>query len=397
MTHSTTESGLQRLHDAMAARVEKGELPGLVTLITRGDEVQVDAIGRFAFGSDMPMQRSTIFRIASLTKPILAAATMVLVEEGKLALDAPVEGLLPELANRKVLKRLDGPLDDTVPAARSITTEDLLTMRMGHGMLFDSGQLNPPYPINVAADELQLVMGPPDPRTPHTPDEWMKRFATLPLMFQPGERWVYNTGSLVLGVLVARAAGLPLGEVLKTRIFEPLGMSETGFWMPASEVSRMPSQYMTNFQTGTLELQTVSDPLVWTVPPPFPSGAGGLLGTIDDYLAFARMLLNKGVGNGKRVLSERSVELMTTNHLTSAQIATGGPLLGEVGWGFGMAVVTEPDDVSSTPGRYGWAGGYGTDWFNDPSQNLIAIVMTQTSDFLWNGGLVEFSKLAIQP
>ncbi len=200
------------------------------------------------------------------------------VEDGKLALDEPVDRLLPELANRKVLKRIDGSLDDTVPANRSITVEDLLTFRMGYGLVLEPG-FEPPFPVINAANELQLVMGPPDPRTPHDPDEWIRRFGTLPLMSQPGERWQYNAGSLVLGVLVARASGQPLEDLFRTRIFEPLGMKETGFSMPAEHAGRLPSYYMTNFQSGKLELQALSAPGEWTTPPAFPSGAAGLPST----------------------------------------------------------------------------------------------------------------------
>ena len=393
MTRSTSRAGLDRLHQAMAARVAKGELPGMVTLVAHGDDVDVDTIGAMAFGSSESMRRDTMFRIASLTKPILAAATMMLVEDGTLALDEPVDRLAPELANRRVLERIDGPLDDTVPASRPITVEDLLTFRMGYGLLFEP-TFDPPYPINKAASELQLVMGPPDPRTPHDPDEWLRRFGTLPLMYQPGERWQYNAGALVLSVLAARASRQPLEDLFRTRIFDPLGMKDTGFWMPAERAGRLPSYYMTNFQTGKLELQTLSPPSEWTEPPAFPAGSAGLLSTVDDYLAFSRLLLNKGVHGGARLLSERSVELMTTNHLTPEQMAGAGPVLGGRGWGYGMAVATAPDEVSPVPGRYGWEGGYGTSWFNDPSRNLVAIAMTQTSDFLFNGGLAEFSRLA---
>ena len=369
----------------------------MVTLIAQGDEVHVDAIGTMAFDSDKPMKRDTIFRLASLTKPILATATMMLMEDGTLALDEPIDRLLPELADRRVLRRIDGPLDDTVAANRPITVRDLLTFRMGYGMLIEptaTPPFDPPFPIVQAANELQLVMGPPDPRTPHDPDRWIERFGRLPLMYQPGERWQYNTGSLVLSVLVARAAGQPLEALLQKRIFEPLGMRDTGFSMPAEHADRLPSQYTTDFQTGKMELQTLTGPDVWARPPKFPSGASGLLSTIDDYLAFARLLLSKGLHGDERLLSQRSVEMMTTNHLTPEQIAQGGPLLSESGWGFGMAVTVAPDDVSPAPGRYGWAGGSGTTWFNDPHRQLVAIALTQTDAFLFNGGLAEFDELA---
>jgi CubicO group peptidase (beta-lactamase class C family) len=217
----------------------------------------------------------------------------------------------------------------------------------------------------------------------------------LPLMYQPGERWQYNTGSLVLSVLVARASQQPLPDLVRTRIFGPLGMKDTGFTMPAEETDRLPSNYMTNFQTGKLEQQTNSGPEVWTTAPAFPSGAAGLVSTIDDYLAFAQLLHGRGVLRGKPLLSPESVRLMTTNHLTPEQMAGGGPILGGQGWGFLMSVATAPDDVSSEPGRYGWNGGYGTFWFNDPTGDLIAIAMTQVSDILFNGTTTEFAKLAM--
>ena len=393
MTQSKSHPGLDRLHAAMAARVESHALPGIVTLIAQRDEVHVDAIGTKAFGSAEPMRRDTLFRITSMTKPILAAATMRLVEDGKMRLDDRVDRWLPELGNRRVLRRVDGPLDDTVAANRPITLDDLLTFRMGYGMLVEP-TFDPPFPIVNAANALELVLGPPDPRTPHTPDEWIKRFGTLPLMYQPGERWQYNVGSLVLGVLLARVAAQPLGDFFRKRMFEPLGMHETGFSLPAELTQRLPSYYMSNLETGQMELRTVSTPDEWTRPPAFPSGAAGLVSTVDDFLAFARMLLHRGVSSdGHRLLSEQSVDLMTTNHLTPDQIASAGPILGGRGWGFGVGVVTEASAEWPVPGRYGWAGGYGTAWFNDPHRGIIAIAMTQTSDFLWNGGLDEFEKL----
>jgi CubicO group peptidase (beta-lactamase class C family) len=388
-------AGLDRLHDAMAARVAKGELPGIVTLVAHGDFVHVDTIGVASLGSNYPMRRGTPFRIASMTKPVLAAATMMLVEDGTLALAEPVDRLLPELAHRRVLIRVDGPLDQTVPAIRPITVEDLLTFRLGYGMIFEP-TFEPPYPIINAANELQLAMGPPDPRTPLGPDEWIRRFGTLPLMYQPGERWQYNAGSLVLGVLVARASGMRLEDFLASRVFGPLGMKRTAFSVPARIADRLPGLYLTNFQTGQLELLPVSSPSEWTQPPAFPSGAAGLLSTVDDYLAFARLLLNNGVHHNKRLLSAESVRLLTTNHLTPEQIAGAGVPLAGRGWGYGMAVAIAPDEVSPIPGRYGWFGGYGTTWFNDPNRNVIAIALTQTVDFLFNGGLAEFEKLAAE-
>lgn len=380
----------------MAGRVENGSLPGIMTVVAQGEDVYVDVVGAMEFGGKRPMRRDTIFRITSMTKPILGAATMLLVDDGRLALDEPVARLLPELADRRVLKRIDGPLDETVTASRPITVEDLLTFRLGYGFIIvEPTTFNPPYPVIQRAEELQLAMAQPDPRTPLDPDEWIDRFATLPLMYQPGERWQYNAGSLVLGVLVARAAGQPLGTFLRDYLFEPLDMRDTGFVIPVDKVDRLPTEYATDFSTGKLVEMTITGPDVWTTPPPFPSGAAGLLSTLDDYLSFASLLLNRGVHHGRRLLSEAAVDAMTTNHLTPEQIAGGGILLDGQGFGYGMGVSVTSDDVSE-PGRYGWSGGYGTTWFNDPNRGRIAIALTQVSDFLFDGGLTEFNRLAVQ-
>jgi CubicO group peptidase (beta-lactamase class C family) len=205
-TAGLSKERLNRMHDVMAGYVERGEVPGLVTLVSRRGEVHVDVIGTQAIGEPPPMRRDTIFRISSMTKPITAVATMILVEVCKMRLDEPVDALLPELAERQVLKRLDGPLDETVPAKRPITVRDLLTFRMGFGQM-----MAPPdaYPILSAASEQQIGMGPPSPSQMPAPDEWMRRLGRLPFMHQPGEQWMYNTGSDVLGVLIARASGQP--------------------------------------------------------------------------------------------------------------------------------------------------------------------------------------------
>jgi CubicO group peptidase (beta-lactamase class C family) len=392
-TGGSWRAGLARLHDAMAARVARRELVGIVYAVEHRGRLHVDTIGSLSLDGHEPMRRGTPFRIASMTKPIIAAATMMLVEDGRLALDEPVDRLLPELADRRVLTRIDGPLDQTVPAVRPITVEDLLTFRMGHGIIFEPA-FQPPYPIITAANELRLAMDVPDPRTPHNPDEWLRRFGTLPLMGQPGQRWQYNTGALVLGVLVARAAREPLETFLRKRVFRPLGMKHTGFSLPRSDASRLPGLYMANPQTGQLELQPGSPPDEWTRPPALPSGAAGLASTVDDYLAFSRFLLHRGVHHGRRLLSAESIRLLTTNHLTPQQLTDAGPFpLTGRGWGYGMAVSVTPDEVSQ-PGRHGWEGGYGTSWFNDPHRDVTAIALTQTVDFLFNGASDEFQRLA---
>jgi CubicO group peptidase (beta-lactamase class C family) len=376
----------------MAERVQRGQLPGLVTLIAQGNDVRVDEIGTKSFDSPEPMRRETPFRIASMTKPILAAAALMLIEDSKLGLEDRIDRWLPELADPRVLQRIDAPLDQTVAARRPLTVDDLLTMRMGSGILTEPS-LDPPFPIVSAGKDLKLVLCEPDPPTPHAPDEWIKLLGGLPLMYQPGERWQYNVGSLVLGVLVSRVSGQPLGDFFKARIFDPLGMRSTGFSLPLERARDLPAYYMSNFETGQLERRDVSAPEQWSRPPVFPSGAGGLVSTADDYLAFAHLLLDKGEYRGQRLLASKSVELMTTNHLTPEQVATAGVVLGGRGWGFGVGVVTRPDADWPVAGRYGWAGGYGTTWFNDPHFGVVAMLLTQTSDVMWNGALVEFDSL----
>jgi CubicO group peptidase (beta-lactamase class C family) len=367
------------MHDIMTGYVERGEVPGLVTLVSRRGEVHVDVIGTRAYEDSDPMGRDTIFRISSMTKPITAAATMILVEECKVRLDEPVDRLLPELANRQVLKRLEGQLEDTVPTNRPITVRDLLTFRMGFGQMM---ALPDAYPILRAANEQQIGMGPPSPDMLPEPDEWMRRLGQLPLMHQPGERWMYNTGSDVLGVLIARASGQQFETFLRERIFDPLGLKDTGFSVPGHKLDRLATSYWTNFVSGKVEVYDVAEGGQWSHPPAFPSGAGGLVSTIDDYLAFGQMMLNKGKHGSERILSRLAVETMTTDQLTPEQKAVSGLVAGffdNHGWGFGVSVVTKRDDIAAVPGRYGWDGGLGTSWYSDPAEEMVIILMTQQS------------------
>jgi len=376
-TGKLSKARLGRMHDIMAGHVAHGNVPGIVTLVSRRGKVHVDTIGMKAVGGSEPIRRDTIFRIASMTKPITATATMILVEECKLRLDEPVDRLLPELSDRKVLKRLDGPLDDTVPAQRPITVRDLLTFSMGLGIV-----MAPPgtYPIQTAMSELLLGQGMPNPATPPAPDEWIRRMGTLPLMHQPGERWIYNTGSDVLGVLIARASGQPFETFLHERLFEPLGMKDTGFSVPATKLERLATSYLTDHETGALTLFDEAESSQWRQTPAFPSGAGGLVSTIDDYLAFGQMMLNKGKYGSVRLLSRPSVDTMTTDQLTPAQKAVSGLTPGYFdnhGWGFGVSMITRRDDLAASVGRYGWDGGLGTSWCSDPKEDMVGILMTQ--------------------
>jgi CubicO group peptidase (beta-lactamase class C family) len=368
---------LDRLHDVMTGHVERGDMPGLVTLIGRRGEVHVDAIGATAAGGRDPMRRDTLFRIASMTKPIAATAAMLLVEECRLRLDEPVDRFLPELADRRVLRRLDGPLDDTVPAARPLSLRDLLTLRMGFGYVMDATR---PYPIVKAANEQQLLLGPPRPQNVPAPDEWIRRVATLPLMHQPGQKWMYDLGLDVLGVLIARAAGRPLDTFLRERLFEPLGMKDTSFSAPAAGIHRLATSYASNPRSGALEVYDEAEGGHWSRPPAFPAAASGLVSTVDDYLAFGQMLLHKGRHGRERILSRPSVEAMTADQLTPEQKAVSGLVGGYFdghGWGFGLSMVTRRDDGAGSVGQFGWDGGLGTSWRSDPQEDLVGILMTQ--------------------
>jgi CubicO group peptidase (beta-lactamase class C family) len=363
MTDMLTTPGLAELDAVAAGHVAPDRVPGLVALVASGSQVHVTTLGTLSVHSS-PVRRDSLFRIASTTKPVTAVATLALIEEGLLGLDDPVDALLPELASPRVLRRMDGPLEDTVPADRPITTRDLLTFTFGSGMVMEMFMAPEPWPIHAADIELQLgVNGPPDPATKPDADTWMARFGSLPLMAQPGERWMYNAGALVLGVLLARAAGQPLGEVLRTRIFEPLGMADTAFW--TSQHDRLATAYRPT--PGGL---IVADPPdgAWGTPPAFEDGAAGLVSTVDDMHAFARMLLT----GGAPVLAPESVAAMTVDQLTAEQKARGGLGSGffdHQSWSYCQAV--------QDTGAFGWDGGYGTSWLVDPAADLVVIVLTQ--------------------
>ncbi len=354
--------------DLLAGSVQRGEAGEVVALLSRDGETQVETAGG--------AEPDTIFRIASMSKPVVAVAALVLVEECALRLDDPVDEYLPELASRRVLTRVDAPLDDTVPAERPITLRDLLTFQLGLG--FGQGMWGPPgsVPIMDALDALRGGM--PQPAAVVEPDEWMRQLGALPLVAQPGTRWLYNTGSDILGVLIARVTGQPLGDFLQERIFDPLGMTDTGFWVPPDSISRLPTQY-TRDASGELVVYDPPDGQ-WAAPPAFPSGAGGLVSTAPDYLAFASMLMGGGIHRGVRILSRPSVSLMTSDQLPASVKAVSGLAPGDfdaMGWGFGVSVVTRRTQVYHSVGTYGWNGGLGTTWANDPAENLTLILLTQ--------------------
>ncbi|MEU5207869.1 serine hydrolase domain-containing protein [Streptomyces sp. NPDC020742] len=378
-----SEAGLRRLRGVLARHVESGRIPGLVALVSRGDETHVEAIGTMRHDGGAPMCRDTIFRMASTTKPVAVAAAMVLLDECRLRLDDPIDRWLPELADRRVLKQADGPLDDTVPARRPITVRDLLTSTFGLGL--DMTAMGSPM---MAAFFEQGVYGQEWLLPAPDPDEWMRRLGTLPLMYQPGERWQYNVSNDVLGVLVARVTGRSFEDFLRERILDPLGMKDTGFHVPANKIDRLPPLYAPDPQTGEFIVADEAEGGHHSRPPAFPSGGGGLDSTVDDSHAYFRMLLNHGMHGTQRILSRPAVELMTTNRLTPEQLATLQAWARGVvhlshgtgqhgGWGFGMAVRTYRGDFAPI-GQFGWDGGTGTSTYADPDNQLIGILLTQT-------------------
>jgi CubicO group peptidase (beta-lactamase class C family) len=354
--------GLARLDDVLAAHVERGDAGSVAWTVARHDEVRAGTAGDAG--------RDTIFRIASMTKPVTAVAALSLVEDCLVRLDDPMDEWLPELADRRVLAHPEGPLTDTVPATRPITLRDLLTFRSGTGFDFTTAG---PQPVMEAGAGLGLGAGPPAPAEPPEPDEWMRRLGTLPLARQPGERWLYHTSADVLGVLVARVAGKSLTEVLAERVLGPLGMIDTGFHVPPSALDRFGPCYVT--APGRPVYDEANGQ--WAQAPAFPSGGGGLVSTIDDFMAFASMLHCGGAYHGHRVLSPPSVDVMTTNHLTPDQLAASSPAPGGVlGWGFGVGVQVVRTGPTRSVGSYGWDGGLGSSWANDPAEDLIGVILT---------------------
>jgi CubicO group peptidase (beta-lactamase class C family) len=375
-TAGLLKSRLDQMHQVLSGFVEREEMPGLVALVSHHDDVHVETLGTLAFGDSVPMKRDTIFRIASITKLITAAAAMILVEDCKIRLDDSIDRWLPELANRRVLKSINSEVDDTVPAQRAITLRDLLTYRMGFGSIM---AMPGTYPIQKLIREYRI--GGDSPMLPSQSPEaedWLRRLGSLPLLAQPGERWMYHVSGDVLGALIARVSGQSFGSFLRERIFDPLGMKDTAFHVPPEKIDRLTEFYRFNPQTNTLDVFDDVANTAWRVEPPFESGGGGLVSTIDDYFAFSRMMLNKGRHHREQILSRATVELMTSDQLTPEQRAGSEIFFGDhSSWGLGIAVDIHRKEIFHIPGRYGWTGGFGTTAYNDPQERMIGILFTQ--------------------
>jgi CubicO group peptidase (beta-lactamase class C family) len=373
---------LRRLSDVLQGYVDRGEIAGAVALVHRkGEEAYADSIGWQNKEERTPIRRDMLFRIMSMTKPITAAAVMILVEEGKIRLYDSVDAWLPELSNRFVLRDSNGPLNDVVPASRSITLHDLLTSQIGigwgdHQLLPEVMKLLPsPLAKPVGVEEAEDL----------DPDAWMKRLAELPLLYQPGTRFLYHIAHEVLGVLIARVAGKPLEEFFSERIFKPLGMKDTGFTVPPEKQSRLSVAYAPKIDGSLLALD-YPDSTSWAGAPLFPSGGGGLVSTADDYQRFGRMLLGHGELDGIRILSRKAVAAMTTDHLTPEQHThpffdetdyDGSMMWTNKGYGYGVSVRTKQIGIGPSEGSFFWPGALGSTWIADPQENLMATLMIQ--------------------
>ena len=359
---------LHRVDEVLAGHVENG-VPGIAWIASRNGETHHGTAGSLALGGP-PIRRDTVFRIASMSKPVTAVAVLILLEECRIRLDDPVDEILPELADRRVLRGLGSSLDDTVPAARPVTVRDLLTFTFGFGAVFAAPGT---YPIVDAAAGLGVAVGPPRMVPAPAPDEFMRRLGTLPLVHQPGETWLYHSGLAVLGVLVARAAGQSFEGFLRERIFTPLGMKDTAFSVPAEKRERLTTLYWAGPDGEPAVFDAVEGK--WAEPAAFDDGGGDLVSTVDDFHAFGRMLLGGGEYKGERILSRHSVEDMTGNRVTPEQLA-GSFLEPGYGWGYGVAVATRRLGPAVPEGQYGWDGGFGTTWKNDPREGLTGILLT---------------------
>jgi CubicO group peptidase (beta-lactamase class C family) len=352
------------MHDALSPLVDTGVVPGLVAIVARKDDVDVTVMGAQAEGGP-PMTEDSLFRIASAGKPFTAAAVLSLIADSTLAIDEPVDDLLPELAHARVLRALGGPIDDTVPAHRSITVGDLLRSTNGHGFPSDFSA-----PIVALLTE-RLHQGPPQPQAVPAADEWMAALAQVPLLHQPGEGFTYNTAFDILGVLVGRASGRPFSEFLDERVWRPLGMGDTGFSFGQGTSGRVTSYYR-HTDDGALELVDGPDGQ-WSTEPAFDAGSGGYVSSAADLLAFYRMLL----AGGGDILPRELVGAMTSDQLTPAIRATDTVFLDGQSWGYGCGVDIEVRNSWNVPGRFGWVGSTCTSGYAVPADGSIAILLTQ--------------------
>ena len=365
------------MSDPLQQIVDSGQLAGAATLVWKNGAAQTKCFGWRDIERKLPVERDTIFRIASMTKPITSVAALMLVDEGRVALNDPIARYAPEFSQMRVLRSPDGPLEETDPAERLITFEDLLTHRAGltYGA-FHRGPIARAYREALGGDIDSHV----------APDDWIARLSQLPLIHQPGTMMSYGSATDLLGFLIARIEGEPLGAVLKRRIFDPLGMKDTSFLVPPDKRDRRAAAYGFNDEEHLIKRTTRSGVFVEERPMEmtYESGGQGLWSTVDDYLRFARLFLGDGSVDGVRLLRPEMLARMMTNQLTEAQRASSR-LLGQKpfavgrGFGLGVSVVLEPDanDMMRRAGvgTVSWPGAFGGWWQADPNNGSVLIFL----------------------
>jgi CubicO group peptidase (beta-lactamase class C family) len=373
--HHFNREALDKASDVIDPAIAHGQLSGAVTLVWRRGAVEsVSHLGLANRETNTPMARDTLFRIASMTKPVTSAAALMLVEEGKMKLDDPITKWMPEFADMKVLEQADGDLAKVHAAPRDITVEDLFTHRSGLSYAFASmGPIAKAYD-QALGDVLNQAL---------SPDAWLKALGDLPLLYDPGHHFHYSHSTDVLGFLVGRVSGLGLREFLMQRVFGPLGMKDTDFYVPPEKRDRAAVVYRQNPDAGTL------NPVAFRqhqTPPEHCAGGGGLISTADDYLAFARMLLGRGEVDGVRLLKPETVDMMVSNRLTDEQRQfpfLGLPFWITQGFGLGVSMIMDPAMHAvmgaGSKGSFGWPGAFGTWWQADPVEQTILIYLIQNS------------------
>jgi CubicO group peptidase (beta-lactamase class C family) len=375
---------VSELEGFLVRHFEAGTVPGAVVL-RGGRDPEVVAAGVASVDGD-PMRDDAIMRIQSMTKAITSVAALRLVEAGRIGLDESVDEWLPELADRRVLTRPSAPLDDTVPASRPITLRHLLTMGSGYGMEFSDTTLRKAMADNGTEAG-------PDPVTLGA-DEWLARLAELPLAFQPGEGWRYHHSFAVLGILLARLTGRPLGDHLAQDLFDPLGMPDTAFWVPNEKLDRLPAAYR-HGDVGFVEMEPARGGFN-AGPPPFDVSHSELVSTARDYHRFLRMLVEGGQVGGAPLISDVHLRQMTSDQVPAKNKTRDSFFPGfwdGTGWGFGVGVETR----GPRRGRYGWSGGQGTNFYVDPD-GTVGILLTQVEMGEHMGRMVdEFQALPAPP
>lgn len=356
--------------------VDRSGIGGAVSLVWRDGEVQHrEAVGHLDAGARVPMGVDALFRIASMTKPIVSCAALMLIEEGRFSLDDAINRWIPEFSDMTVLIRPDGDLHEVEPARRPITIRDLLTHRAGLGY-----DISCEGPLSSQLEQMETALD-----TGMSPDEWLRRLGNMPLACQPGARWLYGFSTDVLGLLISRVEGVDLASCLRKRVLDPLGMTDTTFVLPAGELRRFPVAYSYR-KDGTRQIADDPARSLWTDGERIASGGGGLISTADDYLRFARMLLEEGKVGSDRLLTAKSVALLTGNHMTRTDRTR--EVFGcrfFAGQRFGLGVATT-DDVArreqtvgyASLGSFCWSGVFATTFLVDPIERMIVILLTQT-------------------